>query len=119
MAGLHDVVQAVSQRPGVEAVVLASADGLTIEHATPRERGPDADTIAALTAVLTQHAQDLGDAADRGQFAVGVLEFNGGMMVLAALGEEGTLVVQVRAGTNVGELLFDLHRHRPAVEELL
>ncbi|NNG17618.1 MAG: hypothetical protein HKM89_14170 [Gemmatimonadales bacterium] len=119
MAGLHDVVQAVSQRPGVEAVILASGDGLTIEHASPPGRGPDADTIAALTAVLKQHAQDLGDAAGRGLFATGVLEFNGGMMVLAALGDEGTLVLQVRPGTDIGELLFDLHRHRPAVVELL
>ena len=119
MAGLHDVVQAVSQRPGVEAVVLASADGLTIEHASPPGQGPDADTIAALTAVLEQHAQDLGEAAGQGQFSTGVLEFDGGMMVLAVLGDEGTLVLQVRAGTDIGELLFDLHRHRPAVEELL
>jgi predicted regulator of Ras-like GTPase activity (Roadblock/LC7/MglB family) len=119
MAGLHDVVQAVSQRPGVQAVILASADGLTIEHAMAPGRDPDADTIAALTAVLAQHAQDLGDAADQGPFATGVLEFNGGLMVLAVLGNEGTLVLQVERGTDIGELLFDLHRHRPAVVELL
>jgi len=117
MALLQDVVHAVARRPGVEAVVLASPDGLTIEHLSPP--ATDADAIAALTATLAQQARDLGRAAGRGRFVTAVLEFNGGMVVLAELGVEGILVVQVRAGTDIGQLLFDLDRHRPAVTELL
>ncbi len=117
MALLQDVVHAVARRPGVEAVVLASPDGLTIEHVSTPAADPEA--IAALAATLAQHARDLGQAAGRGRFVTAVLEFNGGMIVLAELGVEGALVVQVRAGTDIGPLLFDLDRHRPAVAELL
>ncbi len=123
MAGLHDVVEAVSQRPGVEAVVLVSPDGLPIDHASggggAAGGGIDAEAIAALTATLAQHTEDVGRNANRGPFRTGVLEFGHGLMVLAEVGDEGLLVVVVKAGTDIGQLLFDLHRHRPAVAELL
>lgn len=116
MAGLREVVRALLERPGVEAVAVVSGDGLTIDHAA---RGDfDAETVAALLPGIVQNARRLGDTAQRGALGTGVLEFDGGLAVLSPLGPESLLLVLVGAGTNVGELLHDLRQHRPALQQL-
>ncbi|MFI5236236.1 MAG: roadblock/LC7 domain-containing protein [Gemmatimonadales bacterium] len=116
MAGLREVVRALLQRPGVEAVAVVSGDGLTIDHAA---RGAfDIDTVAALVPGIVQSARRLGTSTEHGEFGTGVLEFKGGLAVLCGLGPETLLLVLVAAGTNAGELLFDLRQHHPALSQL-
>lgn len=116
MAGLREVVRALLERPGVEAVAVVSGDGLTIDHAA--KGAFDADTIAALVPGIIQNARRLGSTAERGELGTGVFEFAGGLAVLSALGPESLLLVMVAAGANVGELLHDLRTHRPALQQL-
>ncbi|MGH7590851.1 MAG: roadblock/LC7 domain-containing protein [Gemmatimonadales bacterium] len=116
MAGLREVVRALLDRPGVEAVAVVSGDGLTIDHAA---RGQfDAETVAALVPGIVQNARRLGGTANWGDLGFGVLEYDGGLAILSALGPESLLLVMVNAGTNVGELLHDLRAHRPALQQL-
>ena len=117
MAGLRDVVQGLLQRDGVDAVVVISGDGLTIDHAT--RNGLDTETIAALIPGLAQNARRLGAAATRGDLSTGVLEFGAGLAIFTDLGQNNLLLVLVQPNTNVGALLFDLRRHRPAISQLL
>ena len=60
MAGLRDVLDGLSQRSGVVAVVLVSADGLVIDQSVGGTSDPD--EVAALAATLVQHATRLGSA---------------------------------------------------------
>jgi predicted regulator of Ras-like GTPase activity (Roadblock/LC7/MglB family) len=117
MAGLEELVRGLAARDGVQAVVLVSGDGLPIEHAAgiPVE----AETVAALGATLGQHAVRLGEGAARGELHAAVLEYSGGLVVLARAGTGDWLALLTRRDTDIGPLLYDLRQHRPAIATLL
>ena len=117
MAGLGDVVRGLADREGVEAVLVLSADGLPIEHAS---RGAfEAESLAALTATLAQYANRLGLGAGRGALRTAVLEYERGLLVVAQLTGGDGLAILAAPGANIGDLLYDLRQHRPALAELL
>ena len=117
MTELEQVVRGLAARDGVEAVVLLSADGLPIDHAA---RGTfDAEPVAALAATLAQHARRLGRDAARGALLTPVLDFEGGLLVLARAGADDWLAVFSRPDADVGPLLFDLRQHRSTLASLL
>jgi predicted regulator of Ras-like GTPase activity (Roadblock/LC7/MglB family) len=117
MAGLGDVVRGLSARDGVEAVLVLSADGLPIEHASRLPFEPEA--IAALTATLVQYATRLGLGAGRGALRTSVIEFERGLLIVAQIGSGDALAVLASADADIGEILYDLRQHRPALAALL
>ena len=117
MATIRDVVEALSRRPGVEAVVVVGRDGLPIDSHT--ENGVDAENLAALLPAAIRGMTELGQAGGRGEFGTGVLEFGSGLAVVSVLNADALLIVLVRAATNVGGLLYDLRQHRSAIAGLL
>jgi hypothetical protein len=117
MRELSGFVRELAARPEVEAVVLASPDGLPIDQSGPA--GLDAEALAALTATAARVAAQLTAAGGRGDVRTAVIETDRGLVVLAGAGSEGWLLVLTHAGTNVGELLFELRRRRPALAALL
>lgn len=84
MAGLGEVVRRLVQREGVEAVLVLSADGLPIEHASHQAFEPE--PLAALTSTLAQYATRLGLGAGRGALRTAVLEYERGLLVVAQIG---------------------------------
>ena len=117
MAGLGDVVRGLVAREGVEAVLVLSADGLPIEHAS---RVPfEAESLAALTATLAQYATRLGLGAGRGGLRTAVLEYERGLLVVAQMDGGDGVAVLAAPDANIGELLYDLRQHRPALAALL
>lgn len=117
MATIREVVDALGRRAGVDAVVVVGRDGLPIDSRTADGLDPD-NVAAVLPPVVTGMAQ-LGEAAGRGEFGTGVLEFGAGLAVVAVLHADALLVVFARPSTNVGALLYDLRRHRSAIAGLL
>jgi predicted regulator of Ras-like GTPase activity (Roadblock/LC7/MglB family) len=117
MAGLRDVVQHLADRDGVDAVVVVSGDGLPIDHAT--RSGLDPEALAAMIPALAQTAGQVGAAAEGGDLSNAVFEFGGRLLVLTALKDGNSLLVLTGADTNIGSLLYDLKKHRPAIAELL
>ena len=118
MTNLRQIVRGLAARRGVDAVLLVSGDGLPIDHASSAEE-LDIDAVAALGATLVRNMERLGEAAGRGGTATAVLEYERGLAVLARLGGGDWLVALTAAETDVGELLFDLRRHRVAIAALL
>jgi predicted regulator of Ras-like GTPase activity (Roadblock/LC7/MglB family) len=117
MATIRDVVEALSRRAGVDAVVVVGRDGLPIDSRTGN--GVDAESVAALLPSAINGLAQLGQAGQRGEFDTAVLEFRAGLAVLSVLSSDALLIVLVRASTNVGALLYDLRRHRTAIARLL
>jgi predicted regulator of Ras-like GTPase activity (Roadblock/LC7/MglB family) len=117
MATIRDVVEALSRRTGVDAVVVVGRDGLPIDSHT--QNGIDAEGVAALLPTVIKSLVDLGEAGGRGDFGAGVLEFGAGLAVVSVLNADALLVVLVQPATNVGALLYDLRRHRAAIAGLL
>lgn len=117
MATIREVVEALGRRAGVDAVVVVGRDGLPIDSRTTN--GVDADSVAALVPSVINGMAQLGQAAGRGEFGTGVLEFGAGLAVVTVLNADALLAVLVQPSTNVGALLFDLRRHRSAIAGLL
>jgi predicted regulator of Ras-like GTPase activity (Roadblock/LC7/MglB family) len=117
MPTIRDVVQALARRQGVDAVVIAGQDGLTIDaHARD---GLDVDGLAALVPAVAESCRELGNAASRGGFGTGVVEYQGGLVLIAELNDEALLAMFFRPNTNIGPLLYELRRHRAAIARLL
>ena len=117
MPGLRDVIQNLSAREGTEAVAVVSGDGLIIDHAS--RAGLDTEAIAALFPPLAQAVHTVGGAASGGELRQAVLEYEGRLLVIAPLRDGHHLLLLAAADGNIGELLFDLERHGPALAELL
>lgn len=117
MTDLGEVVRSLAARDGVEAVLLLSADGLPIQHAA---RGAfDSETVAALAATLAKHAELLGAGAGTGELSTAVLEYGGGLLVLARASAGDWLALQAADDADIGPLLYDLRQHRSALAPLL
>jgi predicted regulator of Ras-like GTPase activity (Roadblock/LC7/MglB family) len=117
MATIREVVEALSRRTGVDAVLVVGRDGLPIDSRTAN--GVDGENVAALLPAVINGVAQLGEAGGRGEFGTGVLEFGSGLAIVSVLNSDALLVVLVRPSTNVGALLFDLRRHRTAIAGLL
>lgn len=117
MPSIRDVVQGLSQRDGVDAVIVLGRDGLTIDSHS--KNGLDVDGLAALIPSVVASCGRLGAAGGRGEFGTGVVEYAGGLALVAVISAESLLAVFVQPGTNVGSLLYELRRHRAAIAGLL
>lgn len=117
MAGLGDVLRGIAARDGVQAALLLSAEGLPIEHAARGSFEPE--PVAALAATLSQCAARLGEGAGRGAMRTAVLDYAGGLLLLARAGREDWLAILTEPEADVGPLLYDLRHHHPALARLL
>jgi predicted regulator of Ras-like GTPase activity (Roadblock/LC7/MglB family) len=116
MATIREVVEALSRRPGVDAVVVVGRDGLPIDSHT--RDGLDPENVAALLPAVINAMAQLGQVGGRGEFGTGVLEFGAGLAVVSVLHADALLVVLLQPATSVGTLLYDLRRHRSAIAGL-
>src|SRR5690348_17728565 len=73
MATIREVVEALSRRSGVDAVLVVGRDGLPIDSRAAN--GVDADNVAALLPSVINGMAQLGQAGGRGEFGTAVLEF--------------------------------------------
>ncbi len=117
MPSIRDLVAAIRRRDGVEAAVVLGRDGLLIDGQAVA--GLDAEHIAARTSSIIAPADDLADALARGPLMTAVLEYQRGLAVVSTLSSEALLLVLVRPGANVGQLLFELRRNREQIASLV
>jgi predicted regulator of Ras-like GTPase activity (Roadblock/LC7/MglB family) len=117
MTGLADMLRALAARPGVDAAVLVSADGLPIQKAG--DASVDGEALAALAATAARHAARLVEGAERGAWRTLLLEAEGGTIILSEAGAGNLLLLLVTADTAFGDLLYDLRRDRPSLGALL
>src|SRR2546428_6410544 len=100
MATIRDVVEALSRRAGVDAVVVVGRDGLPIDSRTGN--GVDAENVAALVPAVINGMAQLGQAGGRGGFGTGVLEFGSRLAGVAVLNADALLGGLVRAAPHRG-----------------
>ena len=117
MPTIHDLVRAIAQREGVEAVVILGRDGLLIDARTSVDL--DGELLAALTPAVAASAEAIGHTAGRGSLVTTVLEFERGMAIASSISPDALLLVLVHASANVGSLLYDQRRHRANIASLV
>ena len=107
---LHALVSTLRRRPGVEAAIVVSPDGLAIVHeAAP---GVDPEPLAAQAPLVLHALGDQAARAGRGPLRVAVLDHEGGGLVLAPLSPEATLLVVTASACDRAALLTDLRQYR-------
>lgn len=117
MPTIRDVVQALARRRGVKAAIVLGLDGLPIDSATTN--GLDADGLAAVVPALVSGCAGFGSAGGCGAFDTGVVEYEGGLALVTTVTPDALLALLIDPGTNIGSLLFEIRRHRPAIAKLL
>ncbi|HEX9632736.1 MAG TPA: roadblock/LC7 domain-containing protein [Gemmatimonadales bacterium] len=117
MPTIRDVVQALARRRGVKAAIVLGRDGLPIDSASTN--GLDSDNVAAVVPALVSACAGVGDAVGCGAFDTGVVEYEGGLALITAVTPDALLALIIDPRINVGSLLFEIRRHRPAIAKLL
>lgn len=117
MPSIRDLVAAIRQREGVEAAIVLGRDGLLIDSQVVP--GLDPEDLAARIPPIISPADDLGRSARRGELQTAVLEHKSGMAVISVLSAEAVLLVLVTQHANLGQLLFELRRHREHIAALV
>lgn len=117
MPTIRDLVAAIRQRDGVEAAVVLGRDGLLID--SQADAAIDPEQIAAHVPSIVQYADELGHAGMRGALQTAVLEHERGVAVLSCLSADAILLVLVQPSANLGQLLYELRRHRANIAALV
>lgn len=117
MPTLRELTEAVQHRSGVQTVVVLGADGLVIET---HESGHDnAEVLAARAPAVVMAARQMGEAADAGDVQLVLMELDRGYGILLRLSSQALLFVSATRDVALGELLFDLRRHRAPMAALV
>jgi uncharacterized protein len=117
MASIRDLVAALRQREGVDAAIVLGRDGLLIDsQAIP---GLSPEDIAARIPAIIGPADDLGNAAGRGEAITLILEHRQGIAIISVLSVEAILLVLVQPTANIGQLLYELRRNREHIAALV
>jgi len=114
---IHDLVRALAQREGVEAVVILGRDGLLIDTRTNGDL--DGEHLAALTPALAAAAEGIGQAAGRGSMITTVVEYERGHAIISAVSADAILLLIVHSSAHLGALLYDVRRHRANIASLV
>jgi hypothetical protein len=114
---IRELVAALSRRPGIDAVLLLSRDGIVIDgKARP---GVDLDHLAAHVPSLITASDELSATAARGNLVSSVIEFERGFAAVCTLSADATLMVLLGPDANVGGLVAELRRHRSNMASLV
>jgi uncharacterized protein len=117
MPSIRDLIAAIRQREGVDAVIVSGRDGLVIDSSAGP--GLDVDDLAARIPPIANAADELGAASSGGELVTAVLEHRGRMAVISVLSAETCLLVLVAPKSNIGQLLFELRRNRDQIAALV
>jgi uncharacterized protein len=117
MASIRDLVSALRQREGVDAVILLGRDGLLIDSQAAQGLSPE--DLAARIPPIIGPADELGVAAGRGEVVTVILEHRQGLAIMSVLSAEAILLVLVQPGANIGQLLYELRRNREQIAALV
>lgn len=117
MTTIRDLVGAIRQREGVDAAVVLGRDGLLIDSQAVDDL--NAEQVAAHVPSIVQFADEYGAAADRGSLQTAIMEHERGLSVVCCLSADAVLLVLVRPGANLGQLLYELRRNRANIAALV
>lgn len=117
MATLRELTEAIQARPGIQSVVILGADGLVIE--THHAGHDHAESIAARVPAVAMAARQLGEAATLGDAQLTLFELERGYGIILHLSVNALLFVSAGPDVALGDLLYDLRRHRAPMSALV
>ena len=120
---LTQLVEAIVQHEGVEAVLVIGRDGLLVDGRSGSVP-VDLDALAAHLPRVLDAVTALGSAAGDGPTGQGelvstVMEFEQGLALAAVLSSDASLLVLLGRGANAAPLLYDLRRFRGRIASII
>ncbi|MFX4293491.1 roadblock/LC7 domain-containing protein [Streptomyces bohaiensis] len=100
---LDDLTQRL---PGVRHVLLLSSDGLVTSTSRKLPRG-DAERLAAVASGLHSLARNVGDQFASGSVRQTMIEFDDGVLLVAAAGDGSALAVLTGGETDTAQLGYE------------
>ncbi len=117
MQPLRFILSALIDRPDVAGAAVVSDEGLVIEASLPGTL--ERDAVAAHAATALRQLTVLSEALGQGAFQQLLLENADGVTVVARLPSSALLVVLAAPEADLGQLLYELRRHIPALTPLV
>ncbi len=117
MQPLRSVLTAFAERPDVAGVVLVSDDGLVVEATAPA--GLDIEELSALATTAARSLAAVCEAGGIGAMDQAVVDAAAGTLVLQRLPTGALLIVLAATDGDLGQLLYEVRRHAPALVSLL
>ncbi|HEV8363524.1 MAG TPA: roadblock/LC7 domain-containing protein [Gemmatimonadaceae bacterium] len=122
---LKQLVEAIVQHEGVEAVLVIGRDGLLVDGRSGSS-AVDLDALAAHLPRVLNAVTLLGGATGDGQSQGGrgdlvstIMEFEHGLALAAVLSSDASLLVLLSRGANAAPLLYDLRRFRGRIASII
>ena len=120
---LKQLVEAIVQHEGVEAVLVIGRDGLLVDGRSG-SAPVDLDALAAHLPRVLDAVAALGGAVGDGATGQGdlvstVMEFEQGLALAAVLSSDASLLVLLGRGANAAPLLYDLRRFRGRIASII
>jgi len=122
---LTQLVEAIVQHEGVEAVLVIGRDGLLVDGRSGSVP-VDLDALAAHLPRVLDAVTALGSAAGdgatgggQGELVSAVMEFEQGLALAAVLSSDASLLVLLGRGANAAPLLYDLRRFRGRIASII
>jgi uncharacterized protein len=123
---LKQLVEAIVQHEGVEAVLVIGRDGLLVDGRSGSS-AVDLEALAAHLPRVLSAVSLLGGAANadgqsqvgRGDLVSTIMEFEHGLALAAVLSGDASLLVLLSHGSNAAPLLYDLRRFRGRIASII
>ncbi len=123
---LKQLVEAIVQHEGVEAVLVIGRDGLLVDGRSGSS-AVDLEALAAHLPRVLNAVSLLGGAANadgqsqvgRGDLVSTIMEFEHGLALAAVLSSDASLLVLLSHGSNAAPLLYDLRRFRGRIASII
>jgi len=112
---LTEALDRWSSRASIRGAAVISEDGILVHDALGG--AVDGEAVAALALALLRHAEQLGTAARAGDLGSVVVELAAGPAIVTGIDDRHTLVVLAHPGRDLGPLLFDIRRDKPALSQ--
>ncbi len=127
---LKQLVEAIVQHEGVEAVLVIGRDGLLVDgrsgsapvdlEALAAHLPRVLSAVAALGGAVNGDAQSqVGAGGGRGDLVSTIMEFEHGLALAAVLSSDASLLVLLSRGSNAAPLLYDLRRFRGRIASII
>lgn len=111
--GVKAVLGRLLDVDGIEAALVASADGLMIDGAG---RGADLDAVAAVGTYAIQAVRRMSELGDRGTPTRVTIEGASDLVILECLSDDAVLMLLLNDRVNLGYLRFLLDRYRESLQ---
>jgi predicted regulator of Ras-like GTPase activity (Roadblock/LC7/MglB family) len=118
MTDLRTVLAELARVDGVAAALVVGRDGFLIGGVSAEE-DLDLEDVGAVTASAVGASEILSADLRRGQLVSVMLEYEGGVVVVAPAGPEAMLVVVTTGSATLGRVRLEVRKRRAAVVEAL